>query len=642
MPKNEIVRPIFFMIEVPKEQRKTFFTRPKDKLEYWAFKNRPRAFYNERVVFTFDRKPVAETIVFKVEGPGKGEGEYKHWHKIYWHPSHFRQYHGKVGASQWIGPVFHGSMSGAKKLQGQADGAGMTYFTDIPEYADYFASDFGQYKDKSAVYPSYIRFNKPFDARPISDEKLTLEQYAAALGCEKDDLWKETFGMPAETYFWRFLLLTPKTSKAALMKQGYDGIMLLEALEKDQTPDTTSFLVFSDKQIRSTVADKQPKKLLNLRTGAALKLYHGSKKQFQPGDILTPRSDGYFSDPDTRQHEEIVERNRPEGALPRSNSVYMVADPEEIDRAGGYENYVYEVEPIGNVEKNDLEWYGQISSYEWEGDENPEADKMAQGYWSGLELGGNWTLYEYRAPQAKIVRLVSALKNPDKLASVKTADEVLDVGDGDEYWAGEGNAASGILPVCPQTGNVCLAMRSKYVMTPNCWGTIGGAVQQGKSPQQSAKAELAEETGYTGGMNLIPAYVFTDRGFSYHNFIGVTSTEFPFAPKPMPPEKVQEFKRTMPKEKWYQLITGWETDSLNWVPYETVVKDMQENPEDYHPGMLKLFANSKDAIERALGIKEESNPSKIAAHSPACKCEMCRTIPAWKRPWLTGKCHEFA
>src|SRR5208337_2533023 len=76
------------------------------------------------------------------------------------------------------------------------------------------------------------------------------------------------------------------------------------------------------------------------------------------------------------------------------------------------------------------------------------------------------------------------------------ADRMIDVGEGDQYWAGEGNAASGVLPVCPTKGTVCLAWRSQDVHTPNCWGTIGGAVKQGMGPQESAKSEMAEETGY--------------------------------------------------------------------------------------------------------------------------------------------------
>jgi RNA:NAD 2'-phosphotransferase (TPT1/KptA family)/GNAT superfamily N-acetyltransferase/ADP-ribose pyrophosphatase YjhB (NUDIX family) len=189
-------------------------------------------------------------------------------------------------------------------------------------------------------------------------------------------------------------------------------------------------------------------------------------------------------------------------------------------------------------------------------------------------------------PANYIRRIYTEKEFEDHLARIasKTADKVIGVGEGDEYWAGEGNAASGVLPVCPSKGTVCLAWRSPYVMSPDCWGTIGGAVKKGMSPQQSAKTEMAEETGYHGGIRLIPAYTFLDRGFKYFNFVGVVPNEFPFSPGEG---------------------HGWETDHIAWVPYEQVVKDMQENPGDYHPGLLKLFANSKDAIERALKIKKQ-------------------------------------
>src|SRR5208337_1731558 len=88
------------------------------------------------------------------------------------------------------------------------------------------------------------------------------------------------------------------------------------------------------------------------------------------------------------------------------------------------------------------------------------------------------------------------------------------------FWAGEGNAASGILPVCPATGRIGLAMRSGAVDYPSTYSTIGGAVKRGMSPEQSAKEELAEETGYTGPIKLIPGYVFSSKGgFRYRNFL---------------------------------------------------------------------------------------------------------------------------
>ena len=93
-----------------------------------------------------------------------------------------------------------------------------------------------------------------------------------------------------------------------------------------------------------------------------------------------------------------------------------------------------------------------------------------------------------------------------KASSVKKADHF----NQDGYWAGAGGAASGILPICTSTKRIGLAWRSSEVADGNCWGTIGGAVQRGMSPDESAKEELAEETGYQGSISLIPAYVFQD------------------------------------------------------------------------------------------------------------------------------------
>src|SRR5271170_6477459 len=236
-------------------------------------------------------------------------------------------------------------------------------------------------------------------------------------------------------------------------------------------------------------------------------------------------------------------------------------------------------------------------------------DKMAWELSMGdYTIKGPWT------PEAFEAKFMGSTDDKPLFGNVaaKVADQIIDVGEGDEYWAGEGNAASGILPVCPQKGTVCLAWRSQYVMGPNCWGTIGGAVMAGKSPQESAKAELKEEMGYSGGVTLIPAFVFTDRAFSYHNYIGVVSNQFGMAPKPYTLEQIDHLDEMNAPDHQYN--PGWETDHIVWVPYAEAVQDMQENSGDYHPGLLKLFANSKDAIERALKIEPEA---KTAAENPA-------------------------
>ncbi len=86
-----------FYIEVPQESRSHFWDEPPaHNLEFWAFKGRPSALPNEKVYFTFDRVPVAETTVLKVEKPGQSKcelsGKYEtHW-KLYWEPAKFTKY----------------------------------------------------------------------------------------------------------------------------------------------------------------------------------------------------------------------------------------------------------------------------------------------------------------------------------------------------------------------------------------------------------------------------------------------------------------------------------------------------------------------------------------------------------------------
>lgn len=576
---EETVKPVVFKIEVPGDRRENFWNRPDGKMEFWAFKDRPRAFLEERIIFTFDGKPVAEAKVLKIEEPGTtacgATGQYRDHHKVFWNSTHFKKYasngnvtlyhgttwekadsiqqqglkasanevtdgkkyvwcstdeqeatwygmsaaseagdenryavvkfawdwdksepdpeHAKFGedpnvfrriesdipasairgvyyfrgekrvkgtektAGGWIGPVFHGTIGNFAKLKGQPDAAGMTYFTDDAEYANNFTKNWMNYAENSAVYPAYVKFNKPFDARNWSEEKITPEDYAKAIGADLSEMkaqmpkfFQLLMDKGTGTWFWRYLLLLPHISKAALMKQGYDGIILMEAIDKYQSPDTTSFVVFKDSQIKPFFGPKgKPKNVIDLQ------------------------------------------------------------------------------------------------------------------------------------------------------GSEKTADHVNDEG----FWAGEGNAASGVLPICPPKGTVCLAMRSSEVMTPNCWGTLGGAVQRGMSPQDSAKTEMAEETGFHGGIRLIPAFVFSaGGGFKYHNFIGVVQAEFGFNPS-------EEH--------------SWETDYIRWLPYAEIVADMQKNPGNYHPGLLKLFSESRDKIEKALGLENKT------ASKPELTEELLMEI-AWK------------
>lgn len=147
------------------------------------------------------------------------------------------------------------------------------------------------------------------------------------------------------------------------------------------------------------------------------------------------------------------------------------------------------------------------------------------------------------------------------------------------FWAGDGNAASGVLPICPTTKRICLAWRSPDVHIGDCWGTIGGACKEGMSLSNSAKAELKEETGFGGGVTMYPAFVFQSGSFSYHNFIGVVGSEFSFRP---------------------QSEHHWETTGLEWFTLEQIYQMMEKDSGSFHPGLISLFKSSKNDIERLV------------------------------------------
>lgn len=140
--------------------------------------------------------------------------------------------------------------------------------------------------------------------------------------------------------------------------------------------------------------------------------YHGSKTPLAIGTIIRPKSDGYVQ----RQYadgfednwvERAMEAGRPKGKLSRLKSVFMLKldgdragdDGFLYEHAGGYGDYVYEVEPIGTVESSDLRWY-TAAAY-------PRTElgrkRAINAYWRGKPAGHQM---EHRAPAARVLRLV--------------------------------------------------------------------------------------------------------------------------------------------------------------------------------------------------------------------------------------------
>lgn len=154
--------------------------------------------------------------------------------------------------------------------------------------------------------------------------------------------------------------------------------------------------------------------------------YHGSKTPLEIGAIIRPKKDGYaqrqFADgSEDNWVERAMEAGRPPDKLSRLESVFLLRldnDPADgflFEHAGGYGDYVYEVEPIGRVEESDLRWY-TAAAY-------PRTElgrkRAISAYWRGKPAGYQM---EYRTPAARVIRRVGGsakMKNPSTVESLR-------------------------------------------------------------------------------------------------------------------------------------------------------------------------------------------------------------------------------
>lgn len=135
------------------------------------------------------------------------------------------------------------------------------------------------------------------------------------------------------------------------------------------------------------------------------KYYHGSYDKLPIGTILKPHDKSYTRINDV-ELENIMEKYRPKDKLSRYDSVFMADDIDSIEDAGGSIDFIYLVEPLGEVEKSDLNWYSEIDMITPE--HNTELEKeYAENYWNGVPYDDlDSSVFEYRTPAAKIIKLI--------------------------------------------------------------------------------------------------------------------------------------------------------------------------------------------------------------------------------------------
>lgn len=147
--------------------------------------------------------------------------------------------------------------------------------------------------------------------------------------------------------------------------------------------------------------------MLPVRRPSPAVFYHGSRRHFADGVVLSPQADGYVHQDDVREFEALVEARRPPGCLSRLSSVFLSADPGLIDGAGGYVDAVYRVEPLSEPQVSDLAWYSEAwCEYSSEPRDDRRIGELLDGYWSGLPYpDGEVSNFEYRVTGASVLEM---------------------------------------------------------------------------------------------------------------------------------------------------------------------------------------------------------------------------------------------
>lgn len=138
--------------------------------------------------------------------------------------------------------------------------------------------------------------------------------------------------------------------------------------------------------------------------GADRKFYHGSMDHLAVGTILRP-GPNYEKHWSNTSFYAVLERYRPRHLLPHAQAVFLCGDPDDVDLAGGGTEWMFEVKPLGPLQKHDMNWSSAISGAV--DDNSPEEilKELAENYWNGVPHPDG-SVWEYLVPNAEILRVM--------------------------------------------------------------------------------------------------------------------------------------------------------------------------------------------------------------------------------------------
>lgn len=163
--------------------------------------------------------------------------------------------------------------------------------------------------------------------------------------------------------------------------------------------------------------------------------FHFTNHEFEVGERIDPQEDGFTHWDESRALEAVLERYRPEGKLPRKQSVFLCKGPlsgvRDFGAAGS--DYICVVSTPNDpaTERSDMSWIREIDqgfdnvSILEEDYTEAELRHLAEGYWSGEQRPGYQTTFEYRTQHALVKLCLEAEYMTEKYKTRNTAERTI-------------------------------------------------------------------------------------------------------------------------------------------------------------------------------------------------------------------------
>lgn len=191
----------------------------------------------------------------------------------------------------------------------------------------------------------------------------------------------------------------------------------------------------------------------------------------------------------------------------------------------------------------------------------------------------------------------------------------------EDHWAARretgffGRQGAGCIILARSTNRILIAQRGHGCEEAGTWGSWGGAIDDGESPVEAVRREVAEETGADVEIEeIVPLYVFQKGTFRYSNFLVIVPEEF------------------------HPRIINWETANYEWCEFG-------HWPHPLHFGLQALFADKPSMKKIESVIAANPHPVRESMEldeDDGFDAELRSSAGSFNFPWKHGAEHGFA